>query len=77
MMSITLVWAVSRADVDKYDGNKQRGKFLQRTMIWLNACSECVTSLMILDEGTVDHNVYIEKVLPAALRYENEVFGSG
>jgi hypothetical protein len=29
-----------------------------------------------LDEGTVDHAVYIEKVLPVALKYGNQVFGS-
>ncbi|CAF3919686.1 unnamed protein product [Rotaria magnacalcarata] len=35
-----------------------------------------VTPLVILDEGTIDHAVYIEKVLPVALKYGNQVFGS-
>ncbi|CAF2138385.1 unnamed protein product [Rotaria magnacalcarata] len=35
-----------------------------------------VTPLVILDEGTVDHAVYIEKVLPVVLKYGNQVFGS-
>ena len=30
----------------------------------------------MLDEGTVDHAVYIEKVLPVALKYGNQVFDS-
>ena len=34
-----------------------------------------VTPLVILDEGTVDHRLYIEKILPVALKYGNEVFG--
>ena len=45
-------------------------------MVWLSVCSKDVTSLVILDEETVDHTVYIEKVLLAALKYGNEVFGS-
>ena len=30
--------------------------------------------MLILDEGTVDHNCYIKNVLSAALKYGNEVF---
>ena len=32
--------------------------------------------MVIFNEGTVDHAVYIEKVLPVALKYGNEVLGS-
>ena len=38
-------------------------------MVWLCACSKGITPLVILDEGTVDHTVYIKKVLPVALKY--------
>lgn len=44
-------------------------------MVWLGACSKGVTPLVIFDKGTVDHSCYIEKVLPVALKYGNEVFG--
>ena len=44
-------------------------------MVWLGACSNGVTPLVILDEGTVNHTVYMEKVLPVALKYGNQVFG--
>ena len=70
------VWAVDRADADKKGGIKQRRKFPRKVMVWLGACSEGVTSLVLLDEGTVDHAVYIEKVLPVALKYGNQVFGN-
>ena len=33
------------------------------------------TPLVILDEGTVDHTVYIKNVLLVALKYGNETFG--
>ena len=46
-------------------------------MVWLGVRSKGVTPLVILDEGTVDHAVYTKKVLPVALKYGNEVFGSG
>ena len=41
-------------------------------MICLDVCSKGLISLVILDEGTVDHNCYIKNV---ALKYGNEVFG--
>ena len=44
-------------------------------MVCLSACYKGVTPLLILDEETVDHNVYMEKVLPIALKYGNQVFG--
>ena len=61
------VWAVDRADADENGGIQQRRKFPQKVMVWLGACSKGLTPLVILDEGTVDHTVYIEKVLSVAL----------
>ena len=45
-------------------------------MVWLNTCAKGVTPLMILDERTVFYTIYTEKVLPIALKYGNQVFGS-
>ena len=70
------VWAVNRADADEKGGVKQRRKHPQKVMVWLGACSKGITPLVIFNEGTVDHAVYIEKVLPVALKYGNEVLGS-
>ena len=55
----------------KKGGIKQR----QEVMVWLGACSKGITPLIILDEETVDHTVYIEKVPSIALKDENETFG--
>ncbi|CAF1266509.1 unnamed protein product [Didymodactylos carnosus] len=44
-------------------------------MVWLGACSQDLTSLVILDEGSVDHTVYIEKVLPVAKKYGAKMLG--
>ena len=45
-------------------------------MVWLGICSKGITPLVILDKGTVNHKVYIEKILPVALKYGNHVFGN-
>ena len=63
------VWAVDRADADEKGGIQQRRKFPQNVMVWLGACSKGITPLVILDDGTVDHDYYIKKVLPVALKY--------
>ena len=47
-----------------------------QVMVWPGACSTGITPLVILNEGTVDRAVYMEKVLPVALKYGNEVLGS-
>ena len=70
------VWAVDRADANKNGGIQRRRKFPQKVMVWLGACSKGLTPLVILDERTGDHTVYIEKVLPVALKYGNQFFGS-
>ena len=69
------VWAVDRADVDKKGDIKQRRNFPWKVLVWLRAYSKGITALVILDEGTVDHTVYIKKVLPLPLKYGNETFG--
>ena len=58
----------SRPDVDKKGGIKQRGKFPWKVMVWLGGSSKDVTPLLIFEEGTVDHTVYIKKVLPPCIK---------
>ena len=57
-------WVVDRADAYKKGGIKHKLKFPQRVMVWLGTCSKGVTPLMTLDEGIVNHTVYIEIVPP-------------
>jgi hypothetical protein len=52
-----------------------RQKFPQKVMVWLGVCSKGVAPLVIFDQETVDRAVYIQKVLPIALKYGNETFG--
>ncbi|CAF1156711.1 unnamed protein product [Rotaria magnacalcarata] len=69
------IWTTSRDEADEHGGIKMRQKFPQKVVIWLGVCSKGVTPLVILDQGTVDHVEYIEKVLPIALKYGKDAFG--
>ena len=53
------VWAVNRAEADKNGGVKQKQKFPQKFMVWLGVCSEGVTPLVILDNGTIQILKYL------------------
>ena len=44
-------------------------------MVWLGVCSQGMTPLLILDQGTVDHARYIDYVIPIALEYGKKTFG--
>ena len=39
-------------------------------------CSKGLSPLVIFENGTVDHNRYINEVLPVALKYGNSIFGN-
>ncbi|CAM4980319.1 unnamed protein product [Rotaria socialis] len=69
------VWAVDRVDADEKGDIQQRRKFPHKVMVRLGAFSKGITPLVILDERTVDHGYYINKVLPVVLKYGNKVFG--
>ena len=43
-------------------------------MVWLGVCSKGLSPLVIFENRKVDHNRYINDVLPVALKYENNIF---
>ena len=68
------IWAVGRNQADEKAGRKQKRKFIQKFMIWLEVCSKGVRPLVILDKGTIDHDRCIKEVLPVAIKYGNKIF---
>ena len=56
--------------------SRNESTHLHHVMVWLGVCSKGITPLVIFNEGTVDHTVYIEKVLPVGLKYWNQILGS-
>ena len=55
-------WVVNRVAADIKDGIRQKRKFPQKVMVWLSACSKGVSSLVIFESGTLDHEGYINEV---------------
>ena len=45
-------------------------------MVWLGVCGEGLTSLVILEDGTMNAERYIEEILPVALKCGNKMFGN-
>ena len=43
-------------------------------MLWLGVCSKGFLPLVVFENGTVDHNRYINEVLPVTLKYGNSIF---
>ena len=70
------IWAVNRAEADAKGGIRQKRKFPQKVMVWLGICSKGVSPLVIFENGTVNHDRYIKEVLPVALKFGNDMFGS-
>ncbi|XP_065665656.1 uncharacterized protein LOC136087078 [Hydra vulgaris] len=68
------IWSTNRNEADKDGGIKQKQKFTQKVMVWLGACSKGVSPLVILAKDAVNHDWYIKKLLPVALKYGNEMF---
>mgnify|MGYP002380159210 CR=1 FL=1 len=71
------IWSANCSEVDAKGGIRQKRKFLQKVMVWLGVCSKGVSPLVIFENGTVDHDRYVKEVLPIALKYGNDIFGSG
>ena len=70
------IWAVNRAEADVKGCISQIRKFSQKVMAWLESCPKRLTPLVIFENRTVDHNCYINEVLPVALKYGNSIFGN-
>jgi hypothetical protein len=55
------IWVVDRREADKKRGNRKKHQFLIKVMIWLGTCRVRLTTLIILADGTVDHQCYIKE----------------
>ena len=45
-------------------------------MVWLGACFKNPSPLVVFENGTVDHNRYINEVFPVTLKHVNSIFGN-
>lgn len=72
----TRIWASNGTEAKVRGGVKKTRKFPARVMLWLGACSEGLSPLVIFDKDSVNHEVYIKEVLPVALKFGNRVLGN-
>ena len=47
------VWAINRQEADKKGGVKKKYQYLTKVLVWLGACRERLTPLIILEKGTL------------------------
>jgi hypothetical protein len=45
-------------------------------MVWLVVCSKGITPLVIFDKESLDHDRYIQEVLPVVVDNGNNMFGN-
>jgi hypothetical protein len=70
------IWAVSREAADKQGGIHEKTKFPVKVMVWLGVCAEGLTVPVIMENGTMDSERYINDVLPIALKSGNKMLGN-
>jgi len=69
------IYASSRQEADENGGVHRKTKFPKKVMVWLGACYNGVTRPVIIEEGTVNHEVYIQQILPIALEDGKKLIG--
>ena len=56
------IWTVNRSAADTKGGLRQKRRFPQKVMVLLGVCSKGVSSLVIFEDGTMDHDRYIKEM---------------
>ena len=54
---------------------RRKRQFQQKVIVYLGVYCEGVSSLVIFESDTLDHDQDIKEVLPVALKYANDMFG--
>ena len=68
--------APSREEADRKRGFHQTNKHPVKVMVWLGACAKALTTAVIFENETINVEVYINEVLPIALKCGNKMLGS-
>ena len=70
------IWAINREEEDKKDSAHKKKKFSIKAMTWLCVCvNKNLLNPVILEDGTIDHERCINKVLLVALKSDNKTTG--
>ena len=69
------IWAPSREQADANGGIHRKTKFPQGVMVWLGTCYEGVTRPVIIEQGTINHQQCVQKILLLALKDGQRLMG--
>ncbi|CAF1247066.1 unnamed protein product [Didymodactylos carnosus] len=67
--------APSREQADVNGGIHRKTKFPQGVMVWLDACYDGITRPIIIEQGTINHQRYINDIFPIALKDGRKLMG--
>jgi hypothetical protein len=70
------IWTTDRQHVNRETVILQWQKSPQKLLVWLAACLQGVTPLVMFEKATVDHAHYVREVLPVTVKCGNKVFGN-
>ena len=70
-----IIYAPSRQEADNNGGVHGKSKYPQGVMAWLGVCYNGVTRPIIIEDGTINHQRYIKKILPVALKNGQKLMG--
>lgn len=70
------VYAPNREEADRRGGIRRKTKFPTGVMVWLGACYDGVTRPVIIENGTIDHQRYIDEILPFVLKDGQKLMGN-
>ena len=69
------IYAPNRAQADEKGGVYRKTKFPQGVMVWLGVCYDGVTRPVIIENGSINHQRYIDEILPIALKDGQKLMG--
>ncbi|CAF4597826.1 unnamed protein product, partial [Didymodactylos carnosus] len=70
------IYAPNREQADENGGIHRKTKFPQGVMVWLRVCYDGVTRPVIIGNGTINHQRYIDEILPVALEDGQKLMGN-
>ena len=70
------IWAVNLSAASTKGGIRKKRKFPQKSVVGLGVCSKSVSPAVIFEDETMDHSRCIKEVLPVALKFDNDMFGT-
>ena len=70
------IYAATHEEADKKGGIHRKTQHPAQTMVWLGVCYQEVTRPVIIGNGSINTDRYIEEILPIALEDDKKLLGN-